>query len=112
MATVEEVEAVINDLADKLESLDPTYRAMLPSRRTIQATCPDLDLVVHAIWRNGRLSEVRQGPAPRADIRITCDSDDLLKLANRELAFGHAYATNRVQVHASMTDLLRLRAVI
>lgn len=113
VATVPEVESVLHDCIRLLERVDPSYRSMLPSRRTIQATCPDLGLTYHAFWRDGQLSELHDGPAEgRADIRITVASDDLMAMAAGELDVGRAYATDRIRIQASMTDLLRLRAVL
>lgn len=112
MATVEEVEESISYLIRRLDHVDPNYRAMLPSRRTIEAECTDLGLVYHAHWRHGRLSEIHPGAADRPDIRIEIASDDLLSLVSGKLDFAHAYATNRIRLDASMTDLLRLRAVL
>jgi hypothetical protein len=112
VATVEEVDEVLGDLLAKLGGLDPGTRSLLPSRRTIEARCPDLDLVRHAEWRDGRLA-VLNGPLPRrADIRISVSSDDLVAMHRGELTFARAYASNRVRLDASMTDLLRLRAVL
>lgn len=113
MATVREVESTLHELIRLLERVDPSYRAMMPTRRVIQATCPDLGLTYHARWRNGELSPLETGPPERrADIRITVDSDDLMAIADGELDFARAYATDRVRIQASMTDLLRLRAVL
>ena len=112
MASEEEVEDTILDLMRRLERVDPSYRAMLPSRRTIEAECTDLGLVYHAHWRGGRIGELHAGAADRADIRIEVTSEDLLALASGQLDFSRAYATNRVRLDASMTDLLRLRAVL
>jgi hypothetical protein len=85
---------------------------MLPARRTIEATCTDLELVYHAVWRSGRLGDIVPGAAEAADIRIHVASPDLVRLADGTLQFREAWATQRVRVQASMTDLLRLRAVL
>ena len=113
MATIDQVEGTFADLIGRLSTLDTRQRAMLPSRRTIQATCTDLDTSWHATWRNGTFSDVVDGPAEgRADILIRLGSDDLVELAAGRLDFGRALADGRVRVDASMTDLLRLRAVL
>lgn len=112
MASVDEVEAILARLLARFGEIDPSYRAMLPSRRTIEARCPDLGLVHWAEWRNGELTVLDDPPSRRADIRITVHSDDLLAMARGELPFGRAYAANKVRLDASMTDLLRLRAVL
>lgn len=113
MASVPEVEATLHGLIRRLEEVDPAYRGILPGRRTIQADCPDLGLTYHAFWRQGKVSELYEGPPEsRADIRISIDSDDLVSLVGKELAFGRAYSEGRIRIDASMTDLLRLRAVM
>lgn len=112
MATVEEVDAVLWQLLGRLGEVDDDLRALLPSRRTVEARCPDIDYVRHAEWRRGQLFVLDDAPPRRADIRISLRSDDLLAIASGELPFSRAYATNRVRLDASMTDLLRLRAVL
>lgn len=112
MATVEEVDQVLADLLTKLGDVDPNTRSLMPSRRTLEARCPDLGLVRHALWRDGQLELVDDPPPRRADIRISIGSDDLMALHRGEMTFTHAYSTNRVRLDASMTDLLRLRAVL
>lgn len=113
MATVEEVEAILRDLAGRLDRIDPAYRALLPSRRTILARCPDLGVAYHASWRGGRLGELVAGePDGRADIRVAVDSDDLVALYRGELPVARAIADDRLRLDASMTDLLRLRTVL
>lgn len=99
-------------LVSRFQRLDPAYRTLLPNHRIVEAEFPDLDLVYHAEWQGGSLSDVKHGPAPRSHIRVECSSDDLMRMARGELSFRRAYATNRVRVEASMTDLLRLRGVM
>lgn len=112
MATIEEVDQILGDLLLRLGDVDPGTRSLMPSNRTIEARCPDLDLVRHAIWRDGNLEVLATPPPRRADIRISLASDDLLALHRGELTFSRAYAANRVRLDASMTDLLRLRAIL
>lgn len=85
---------------------------MLPARRTIEACCTDLDLMYHALWRSGQLGDLVAGQAPRPDIRIHVASTDLHDLADGRLPFREAYASQRLRIDASMTDLLRLRAIL
>lgn len=112
MATVEQVEEVLVELLERLGEIDDGTRALLPNSRIIEARCPDLDLVRHAEWREGRIILLDEPPSRRSDIRISVRSDDLLQIASGELPFGRAYAANKVRLDASMTDLLRLRAVL
>ena len=85
---------------------------MLPARRAIEARCTDLDVMYHAVWQDGQLGPLFEGPADRADIRILVASDDLDALAAGAVSFRQAYVSRRLRVEASMTDLLRLRAVL
>jgi hypothetical protein len=112
VASVEEVEQVLAELLQRLGHVDESTRALLPTRRTIEARCPDLDLVRHAEWRSGEIVLIDDAPPRRSDIRISVRSDDLLDIVSGELPFGRAYASNKVRLDASMTDLLRLRAVL
>lgn len=112
MATVSEVEAVLADLLARFGGIDSSTRAVLPNRRTIEARCPDLDIVHYAEWCDGELTVLDGPPARRADIRVTIDSEDLLAIAEGRMSFSRAYTANRVRLDASMADLLRLRAVL
>lgn len=113
MATEAEVLDILQRLVDRLEQLDPAYRTMLPSRRTIEAECPDLNLVYHATWARGEVTALSPGPAPeRPDIHVALDSDDLVAIVDGQLDFGRAYSQDRVRIRAGMTDLIRLRAVM
>lgn len=112
MATEAEVEAVLAELLARVEQVDSGTRAMLPSRRVIEARCPDIDLVRYAEWRTGDLLVLESPPDRRPDIRVIIHSDDLVALAEGRLTFSRAYAANRIRLDASMTDLLRLRAVL
>lgn len=112
MASIDQVEGILIGLLSRLGEVDETTRAMLPARRTIEASCPDIDLVRHAEWRRGELELLDEVPPRRPDIRISVHSDDLLAIAAGELAFSRALASNRLRLDASMADLIRLRAVL
>jgi hypothetical protein len=112
VATVEEVDGILTELMGRLGALDQGTRSMLPTRRTIEARCPDLELVRHAEWRDGVLHTLDQPPTRRADIRVALDSDTLVAMHRGDLTFSRAYASNRIRLDASMTDLLRLRTVL
>ncbi|MCC5950159.1 MAG: SCP2 sterol-binding domain-containing protein [Nitriliruptoraceae bacterium] len=112
MATQEQVELILEGLLVRLGDIDESTRGLLPSRRTIEARCPDLDLVRFAEWRQGRIELLDDAPPRRPDIRISIRSDDLVAMSEGELPIGRAYAEGRLRLDASMTDLLRLRAVL
>lgn len=112
MASVDEVEAVLERLLRKLGDVDDATRSLLPTRRTIEASCPDLGLVRHAAWQQGALTMLDEPPPRRCDIRISVHSDDLLEIMDGDLSFSRAYTSNRLRLDASMADLLRLRALL
>lgn len=112
MATREEVEETLRGLIRRFEEVDRTYKSLLPGHRVVEAEFPDLDLAYHAEWRDGSLSDLKPGPAERPHIRVVCDSDDLISIAEGDLGFRRAYASNRIRMNASMSDLLRLRSFL
>lgn len=112
MAEVEEVEAILDAFLARLSQADRSARAVMPGKRTIEAQCPDLDLVRHGVWDNGVLTALDEPVTRRPDIRISARSDDLVRLAAGELTFGQAYLGGRIRIDASMSDLLRLRAML
>ena len=112
MATEQDVELVIADLLDRIGDVEEPRRTRLPSYRLVEIRCPDLDLVRQAEWRSGRATVLPGVPTEAADIRIEVASDDLVRLATGELSFARAYASKQLRIHASITDLLRLRAVL
>jgi hypothetical protein len=112
VAEVEEVEAILDGFLERFDDLDPSTRSMMPARRTIEARCPDLDLVRYGQWNNGKLRVTDEPATRRPDIRISVRSDDLVQLSRGELTFGQAYLAGRIRIDASMSDLLRLRAVL
>lgn len=112
MATIEEVDDAVATLLSRLGEVDGSARSLLPSDRIVEARCPDLDYVRYARWRDGRLALLDDEPGAHPDIRISVRSDDLIAMVDGDLPFGRAFASNRVRLDASMTDLLRLRALL
>jgi putative sterol carrier protein len=49
---------------------------------------------------------------PKADIRLTMSSDDLLALTSGQLSFAPAWASGRVKLEAGLRDMLRLRSLL
>jgi hypothetical protein len=49
---------------------------------------------------------------PKADIRLTMTSDDLVALTDGRLHFGSAWASGRLKLEAGLRDLLRLRKIL
>jgi hypothetical protein len=84
--------------------------------RSLSCRLTDLDEVVLGRLSTGAVRELHvlpHGPdVPKADIRLTMSSDDLVALTDGDLHFGTAWASGRVKLEAGLRDLLRLRKII
>ena len=84
--------------------------------RSVSCRLTDLGQVVQGRLVAGSVREMTalpEGPTvPRADIRLTMTSDDLLALTGGQLSFGPAWASGRVKLEAGLRDMLRLRSLI
>jgi hypothetical protein len=109
MATLEECREALVRLSGALARVDPDKRESAITDRSVSAYITDLDVMF-----NGRLDadgfhDITTDPAPRAQLRLSMKSDDLLALADGAVSFGQAWARGRLKVEASFGDLLRLR---
>ena len=111
MATVEEVDAALAQLLARLGRNDGGA-GLVSERRTIEARCPDLDLVRWVVWDGGSLRELDEAPDGGSDVRVSVRSDDLVDIVAGELPVGRAYAAGRLRLDASLADLLRLRTLL
>ena len=84
--------------------------------RSLSCRLTDLQQVVLGRLSSGSvrdLTVVAEGPeVPKADIRLTMASDDLVALTEGQLHFGSAWATGKVRLEAGLRDLLRLRKIL
>ncbi|SEO87158.1 sterol-binding protein [Trujillonella endophytica] len=112
MATIEQcmtaLQGILGDLASKpaAQGLD----------RSLSCRLPDLGQVLRGRLAGGAvrdLSAEDDGAAgPKADIRLTMSSDDLVALTTGSLSFGPAWASGRVKLEAGLRDMLRLRSLL
>jgi putative sterol carrier protein len=72
---------------------------------------PDLGVVFAGRLNHGELTDIRRVDDPKAQVRMTMSSDDLLSMVAGELPMGSAWATGRVKIDAGVRDLLRLRSI-
>lgn len=110
MATVEECEAAMHKLAERLRSPDADAARGKMIDRSISCHVRDLDVTFAGQLRNGEITGIRQTAAPDGQIKLATTSDDLLALVNGELNFAKAWAAGRLKVDASVFDLLKLRS--
>lgn len=84
--------------------------------RSVSCRLTDLRQVVAGRMAGGSMHDMTavpdDPPVPKADIRLTMSSDDLVSLTAGELSFGPAWASGRVKLEAGLRDLLRLRSLL
>src|SRR3712207_861278 len=84
--------------------------------RGLSCRLTDLQRVVLGRLSAGAIRDLRAVPdgpdVPKADIRLTMTSDDLVALTDGRLSFAPAWATGRVKLEAGLRDLLRLRKIL
>jgi predicted lipid carrier protein YhbT len=112
MATIEECQAALGRLADKLRDVDEDERKRHAFDRTLSCHVPDLDVTFAGRLEDGHIEGITTDPAPRAEIRLTARSDDLVAMTDGHLSFGQAWLSGKVKVEAGLRDLLRLRSML
>ncbi|TML28708.1 MAG: SCP2 sterol-binding domain-containing protein [Actinobacteria bacterium] len=80
--------------------------------RPLACTIKDLGVAFHGRLLDGRLVDLADGDDPKARIRLTATSDDLIALVNGQLDFARAWTSGRVSVNANPFDLLKLRKLL
>jgi len=84
--------------------------------RSLSCRLTDLDQLILGRLSGGAVRDlhvIEDGDAvPKADIRLTMTSDDLVALTNGRLSFGPAWASGRIKFEAGFRDLLRLRKLL
>jgi predicted lipid carrier protein YhbT len=112
VATIDEVWATVHDLVARLDALEPEVRTKYLIERTVSCRVYDLDVVFVGRLCEEGLLDVHTEPVDKAQVRLSCSSDDLIALAEGRLAAPTAFATGRLRVQAGPMDLLRLRQLI
>lgn len=112
MASVEQCEAALAVLAARLDEYPHEQRRDRIPDRTIELTLLDLDVTFRGRLHDGQLVDIVQERGPKPNIRLTMNSDDLIDLTDKRLAFSHAWATGRLHLDAGLRDLLRLRKLM
>lgn len=112
MATEAQCREAIEILIDKLSQVDPEVRRGHVPDRSIGVHVLDYDITYVGQFKDGELLDVRTEPGGvKLQVRLVCNSDDLVALSEGRLNFAHAWATGRLRLDASLRDLLRLRAL-
>ena len=112
MATIEQcmtaLQGVLGDLATK-----PAAKGL---DRSLSCRLPDLGQVLQGRLSGGAVRDLRaeqdDPAAPKADIRLTMTSDDLVALTEGRLDVTKAVASRRVSISANPFDLIKLRKLL
>jgi len=110
LATVEECEKALHELAARLAARDPASNRS-PLDRTMSCHVRDLDMTWAGRLRDGHLDDIHQVSVADAQVKLSMNSEDLLTLVAGELNIAAAWATGRVKVDASVRDIMRLRSI-
>jgi hypothetical protein len=113
LASVEDCRKALDGLAAALAEVDPELRARHVPTRSVACRLADLDVTFTGRLDEQGVHDVEESDErePEVDVRLTMDSDELVALADGSDDFLHAWLRGRVQVSASMRDLLRLRSL-
>ena len=112
MATVEECEAAMQQLATHMGGMDADTRRKVTLERSVTCHIRDLNVTFRGQLRDGELQDVTRSDSTDAQIRLAMNSDDLIELIAGRLNFAKAWATGRIKVEASVFDLLKLRSLL
>lgn len=112
MASVAECRAALDRLAAALVENATDVRQKANLDRTVACHLTDLQVTFRGRLHRGELVDVVEGDDPRAKIRLSATSDDLIALIDGELDFARALASRRVAVRANPLDLLRLHKLL
>lgn len=111
MASLEQCHAALERLAERLATVDDE-RERHSFDRSLSCHVPDLDVTFAGALSDGQITDITTEPTPKAQIRLTAKSDDLLALTDGDLDFGKAWLSGRVKVEAGVRDLLKLRSML
>ncbi|HYT09768.1 MAG TPA: SCP2 sterol-binding domain-containing protein [Mycobacteriales bacterium] len=112
MATVEECEAAMHRLAERMRSPDAADARSKVLDRSVTCHLRDLDVTFAGQLRDGEIQDIRQVDTPNGQIKLAMTSDDLLALVDGSLSFARAWASGRLKVDASFMDLIKLRTLL
>lgn len=113
MATRKQITSKLQGMIGRLDGADERWHEnlarALPRTKTIQIDVTDLECSYWTELGGGHLGELREGEAPKVDIRMRAKSDDLVAMIDGELGLMSSFLSGRVRVDASLSDLLALR---
>ena len=111
MASAEECEKALHELADRLRSAGSDTKKKAALDRSLTCTLKDLQVTFGGRLLDGELLDIERVEHADGQVKMSMSSDDLIKLVGGELSMGSALATGRIKIDASIFDLLKLRSI-
>lgn len=112
MATVDECRAALDKLAARMDANASQLSGKIDLDRPLACSISDLGVAFHGRLVGGRLLGLTDGDDPKAKIRLTSTSDDLVALVNGDIDLARAWTSGRVKINANPLDLLKLRKLM
>ena len=114
MASAEECREALQTLSGRLTEMSPADRASYFGQRSMSCQVTDLGVTFVTRFTDNGADPVTEAKPddPPADIRLTANSNDVVSLAATPANIARMWIAGRVQVHASMRDLLALRKLL
>jgi putative sterol carrier protein len=112
MATVDECRTALQKLAQRMADNAAEASQKLDFDRSLACRITDLGVAFHGELSGGRIVGLTDGDDPRAKIKLTSSSDDLIALVDGQLNVASAWASGRIKIEAGMMDLLKLRKLL
>lgn len=112
MATVDECRGALQKLAARLAANAADAREKLDFDRSLACRVTDLGVAFHGQLSGGQITGLTDGDDPRAKIKLTASSDDLVALVNGQLNAMSAWTSGRIKIEAGVLDLLKLRKLL
>lgn len=110
MASLQECEQALHQLADRLAEKDPAERKA-GFDRSLSCSIRDLGAVFGGQLHDGLLLDIKQVDTAAGQIKLDLTSDDLVELVDGSLNLASAWAGGRVKVSAGVRDMMKLRSI-
>jgi hypothetical protein len=114
MATAEECREALQALTGRLGEMPEKERSSFFTNRSISCHITDLGITLVTTLTETGAEPVKEAAPdePPADIRLTASSDDVVSLAATPANIARMWMAGRVQIKASVRDLLALRRLL
>jgi predicted lipid carrier protein YhbT len=114
VATAEECRQALESLTGRIMELSPEERAEYLVDRDVSCRVTDLGVTFLTRIGPGGAGPVREanGSDPKAQVRMTAKSTDLLALSADPGTFPKAWLTGKIKIEASLSDIFRLRRLL